>query len=80
MPSTLGATDSEVPTVPAAEMPMDAAEPMLMPESSATEESLSATRASALEGFSLSLGESLLALIVVGPFLLRALKKQLHSR
>ncbi|NEQ43926.1 MAG: hypothetical protein F6K00_10365 [Leptolyngbya sp. SIOISBB] len=73
-------TDSEAPTPPAAEMPMDAAEPMPMPETAATEESLSATAASVPAGFSLGFGEPLLALIVVGPFLLRALKKQLHSR
>jgi len=48
-------------------------------ETSATQLSNSTAEASFLEGFSIGLGESLLALIIAGPFVLLSLKRRFHS-
>jgi len=81
VPSAEAASDPSATTVhtPATDRPMETHK---SPDE-ATSETVTApaavSQARITEGFSLGLGESLLGLIIAGPFLLLSLKKQLQS-
>lgn len=77
-------------TESAAEMPVENSQPMLMDtaDDASTQDAVtetqvvpenSPTRANVSEGFSIGFGESMLGLIIAGPFLLASLKKQFQS-
>lgn len=74
--------EADAMVMPSDEMPMDATDDTSIQEIPVAQESLpaSVSRASVPGGFSIGLGESLLGLIIAGPFLLISLKKQLQSR
>lgn len=71
--------DAEGAVTPAADSSI-AADETPIEELAVTQESpVAASQANVAEGFSIGLGESLLGLIIAGPFLLLTLKKQLQS-
>ncbi len=71
--------DAEGAITPAADMPMAADETPIEESAVAQESPVAVFQANVTEGFSIGLGESLLGLIIAGPFLLMSLKKQLQS-
>lgn len=81
VPSAEAASDPSAATVhtPATDRPMEThkSPDEATPETVTTPATVSQARI--VEGFSIGLGESLLGLIVAGPFLLLTLKKQLQS-
>lgn len=75
MPSSEAAADAS------SDMPMEAGSEAPKQEVPVTQASPSepVSRASVSEGFSIGLGESLLGVIIAGPFLIASLKKRLRS-
>lgn len=73
--------DPDAMATPAGEMPMNMTDEPPMQATPVVQESLSplASQSGLSEGFSLGWGESLLGLLIAGPFLLLSVKKQLQS-
>jgi hypothetical protein len=72
-------THTESVNTPATEMPMETPESPIEATSETPTAPAAVSQARITEGFSIGFGESLLGLIIAGPFLLLTLKKQLQS-
>lgn len=71
--------DAEGAVTPAADSSIASDETPIEESAVAQESPVAVSQANIAEGFSIGLGESLLGLIIAGPFLLMTLKKQLQS-
>ena len=75
--------NSDPTMMPPLEMHMNSTDRAPVQETQATQEATSSSLASVArlsDGFFIGLGETLLGIIIAGPFLLMFLKKQLHAR
>lgn len=73
---SLDKSDAEANVMPSSQ---SSANETAIQETPASQETSSVSRAELFDGFSIGLGESLLGLVIVGPFLLFSLRKRLQS-
>ncbi|NER80188.1 MAG: hypothetical protein F6K42_11520 [Leptolyngbya sp. SIO1D8] len=74
-----GSTHDETVEMPSTEMPMEERQTPIEATSESPSSPAAVSQANVTEGFSIGLGESLLGLIIAGPFLLLTLKKRLQA-